>query len=383
MSGRAVSTIEGHAAAIKRTVRNSRTMRKTPTIPYRGPMPFADNSGMAIAVDMLFNSLSAKPRMSGEAFIQFDSMRRARATFSSAWESSPAGISEGSTFTSGGTNIKVTNCPTQQRWFGLFLRGAESRMGYSSQRNQPLGIGVVAKMLQLVLEEVDDQEKHVAREYMKFGAAAALAVCASLRGNEVFLLDLAGMWRYIEIGREGTMPEDPMKIGGDLTKAPHIIVTLIGQFKGELGTRHHLIALGSETSSGIKLRWWLEELLRIREEEGCRTGPAFGARDGSVGLMSEYDDLLRFFLQKTQAAFPDSILPSDDIDANYGFSRTFRRTAEGRARAANLDSGVQNAMNRWRTIEEAKGKRPRFSMVDHYSHAQELMSVTWRYSFVQ
>jgi hypothetical protein len=57
--------------------------------------------------------------------------------------------------------------------------------------------------------------------------------------------------------------------------------------------------------------------------------------------------------------------------------------AEGRARAAGLDGSVQDAMNRWRKIEQAKGRRPRFNMVDHYSHAQDLMPVTWRYSFVQ
>jgi len=99
--------------------------------------------------------------------------------------------------------------------------------------------------------------------------------------------------------------------------------------------------------------------------------------------MSEYDELLRFFLRKVQSTCPDLILPLDDVEANYGFFRTFRRMAKGRARGANLDSGVQNAMNRWRTIEEAKGKRPRINMVDHYSHAQELMPVTWRYLFVQ
>jgi hypothetical protein len=69
------------------------------------------------------------------------------------------------------------------------------------------------------------------------------------------------------------------------------------------------------------------------------------------------------------AVSPNLILPTDDVEANYGFSRTFRRMAEGRARGANLDSGVQNAINRWRKIEEAKGKRPQFNMVDHYSHA--------------
>jgi hypothetical protein len=76
--------------------------------------------------------------------------------------------------------VTVTTCPTQQKWFGLFLRGAESRMGYTSQQNQPLGVRVMAKMLEMMLEEVADQEKHIAKEFMKFGAAAALAVCASL-----------------------------------------------------------------------------------------------------------------------------------------------------------------------------------------------------------
>jgi len=194
-------------------------------------------------------------------------------------------------------------------------------------------------------------------------------VCASLQGNEVFLLDLAGMWRYIKLGRDGEVPQDPIKNGVDLSRAPHVIATLIGEFKGELGMRHHLIALANETLLGIRLRWWLEQLLHIREEEGCRTGPAFGNSNGSVGLMSEYDDMLHFFLRKVQDAQPNLILPTDDIEANYGFSHTFRRMAKGRARGANLDSGVQNAMNRWREIEEAKGKRPQFNMVDHYSHA--------------
>ncbi len=74
---------------------------------------------------------------------------------------------------------------------------------------------------------------------------------------------------------------------------------------------------------------------------------------------------------------------TDDVQANYDLSHTFRRTAKGRAWAANLDSDLQNAMNRWRKIEQAKGKRPKFNMVDHYSHARDLMHVTWRYLFVQ
>ena len=152
-------------------------------------------------------------------------------------------------------------------------------MGYVSQRNQPLGVGVVAKMLELVKFEVEEQDNWVASEYYKFGAAAALAVCGSLRGPEVFLLDLAGLWKYIEMGKDGVMPHEPPKAGTNLSRAPHVIATLIGEFKGELETRHHLLALASITSSGIKLQWWLENLMSIREKEGCRMGPAFGHKD--------------------------------------------------------------------------------------------------------
>jgi hypothetical protein len=115
MGGRAVSTIEGHAAAVKRTIQNSRLIRKTPTIPHRGPMPLADNLGMGMAVDMLYSSLLAKPQLKGESFIQFDSMQCPRATFTTAWESSPSGIEEGATFVTGAMRVTVTTCPTQQK----------------------------------------------------------------------------------------------------------------------------------------------------------------------------------------------------------------------------------------------------------------------------
>ena len=110
--------------------------------------------------------------------------------------------------------------------------------------------------------------------------------------------------------------------------------------------------------------------MSIREKEGCKTGPAFGHGNGSVRLMSEYDEILHYFLRMLQREYPNIISPSDDAEANYSFSRTFRRTAEGIARTAKLVSGDQNAMNQWKKIEAAKGKCTRFNMADDYSHAK-------------
>ncbi len=86
-------------------------------------------------------------------------------------------------------------------------------MGWTSQRQQPLGVGVIVRLLTLIKEEAKDQEPTVAREYYKVGAAVATALCGLLRGSEVFMLELAALWRHIKIGCDGTLPPDPMKAG--------------------------------------------------------------------------------------------------------------------------------------------------------------------------
>ncbi len=76
MGGRAVATIEAHAAAINKAVLNCQLLRKMPSIPPRGPMPLADMVGMSLAVELLFHSLTAVPRIKGQSHIQFDSIRK-------------------------------------------------------------------------------------------------------------------------------------------------------------------------------------------------------------------------------------------------------------------------------------------------------------------
>jgi hypothetical protein len=107
--------------------------------------------------------------------------------------------------------VTLTSCPTQQKWFGLMIRGTESRMGYTSQRQKPLGVGIVNKLLNVIKEEAEEQDHLIAREYLKVGAAVAMADCASLRGPKVFMMELAALQKHINLGRDGTMPPDPMK----------------------------------------------------------------------------------------------------------------------------------------------------------------------------
>ncbi len=243
-------------------------------------------------------------------------------------------------------------------------------MGYATKANRSLTTKTVIRLLGLVKQEAMAEEDHqVAKEYWKVGAAVALAVCVLLWGPEMLRLNLAGLREHIGKGREGSLLDKPLKTGVDLTSAPHVVAVLIGNFKGETGVHHHMIALASNTMSGITLRWWLEKLIEIRTDEGCFRGPAFGYTDGSVTSLHENDGILHHFLHMIQQEDSDLISEDEDVQATYSFFQTFWKTSEARARAAGLDSSVQNAMNQWRTIENAKGGCPCFNMIEHYSNA--------------
>ena len=384
MSGRAVATSKNHADEIKRVVRNCALIGKTPNIPPRGPMPLVDSVGMGIAVDMITRSLTSTSRIKGQDFVQFGTIRKVRATFSTGWESSPQGIQEGATFKSGtGRGSTLTLCPTQQKWFNTFAIGIETRMGYATKADKALHIDVVLRILDLVEEEVGGASVTVANEYYKFGAAMVVGICASLRGPDIFKMDLAGIREFVHLGRDGVTLNRPMKKGTDLTGAPHVFLAFLGKFKGELGFQQHLVAVASCTQSGLQARWWIEKLIEIREAEGCTHGPAFGNTTTKAVTCRDYDNKLHYFLDLIQRENNSLIAASDDIVGNYGFFRTFRKTSETRARIAGIDSDTINAMNRWKTIERAQGRRPKWTMVDLYLDARQLMPVTWRYSFVQ
>jgi hypothetical protein len=125
------------------------------------------------------------------------------------------------------------------------------------------------------------------------------------------------------------MPKKPLKVGTNLTTAPHVMVVLLGNFKGETGVHHHMVSLASTTMSGIPLRWWLEKLLEVRRDKGCNHGPEFGCADGSVSLLHEYDGILHHFLGLIQQDNPELIAANDDVRANYSFFRTFQKQQRG------------------------------------------------------
>jgi len=163
-------------------------------------------------------------------------------------------------------------------------------------------------------------------------------------------------------------------------RLPQICICLLGKFKGETGERYHSIILANESSSGLKTRWWVEKLMEVCTIENRSTGYAFNEADGSAPSSSEYNALVRHYLALV-AEEEDSVFEGELDLTRYGISRTYRKTSETRARRAGIPKDQVEVVNRWKTIERAKGRRPNLAMADHYANARELGTLTWRYSY--
>ena len=56
-----------------------------------------------------------------------------------------------------------------------------------------------------------------------------------------------------------------------------------------------------------------------------------------------------------------------NVGEDYGIGRSFRRGTYVRALNTRVSETVASAINQWRNIEQEKGTRPRFIMLEHYA----------------
>ena len=111
IAGKAEKRISSHKDKVLRTVKICKTIRKTSSYAPRGPFPLEDSCGMGLVVEMLVESYTAIGRITD--FVQFETIRRLRSTYTKVFESSPAGASKGSSFARGTGRVRPTSCPSQ------------------------------------------------------------------------------------------------------------------------------------------------------------------------------------------------------------------------------------------------------------------------------
>jgi len=239
-------------------------------------------------------------------------------------------------------------------------------MGQEVQQNWAITLPTVHALLDRLETEWNAALGQAQLEMVgSLGAFVAIAFCGSFRGNEVFLVDLFGVSKYLNSSEveEGT-----------------VVIPLLGRFKGETGERYHLTPLAAVTSSGIPVKKWVERLVKIKEKRFCTHGPLFGDDRGSILNSRVIEMGLMDRLQSIKETQP-GIIPSDvDVYEDFGISRSFRRGATSTARTRGVDDKYVNLINRWRSFENAKGRRPTLAMQDHYSDIQILLPELLKFS---
>lgn len=367
------TTVLNNLRLVRRAVELNVALNQEGMFPNLGPMPLEDIWGHGVAIMMLMAS-RAKGRYH-EDHLQFDTIRKFRSIYHNIWDASVAGsafnISTGRN--KRGESVLLTRCPTESEWYKRFDKGLRKRMGQDIRSQLGFSINVMLVMqskLKELWEGLPDGEYK--DDVLGAWAYAEIEYCNALRGCEGFQADLGGLRKHIDRGRlHPTLP--------------HVVTPLLGRFKGEDGERYHLLVMPEITSSGLRPREPLDLLLTRREAQGFFHGPLFSDQLGKQVAPGKYEAIILGVLKEHQELEAQTVGDAEklfegvDIEEKYGIYRSFKRGAITRAQEAGVSQPDVEFMGRWRTVEQAAGRRPCRSIREHYTEISQLLRSRLRF----
>lgn len=208
--------------------------------------PLEDECTMGFAATMIIWSLDKEKN---EEFVQFNTVRSMRAAYSN-YRRSSGRQEDVSILMRGQTKLTGSTSPTNTIWFENFMMGFHKRVGDVSQPGKAILIELMCAMMKRFEKQWDEikGDKMKEKEVLFPALFSLVAYTGSLRGEEVPFMDL-------EETRTKTW------LGLIHPTTPHVVVSLTGRFKNELGVLKYHISQVSETDSGLKVRVWLERML--------------------------------------------------------------------------------------------------------------------------
>ena len=352
---RETSTIAANMSKIKKVLHFWKSRSNYAPLPDITPWGEEDNMGMSAAISILEHSLE-KGRLAD--YIQFDSVRKMRSALSNIYSATSIGSKGRTTYKSAtGTTFHSTDDPMQSILMERFMKGVKARMPVDSEQNLALSGKVVKRILDKIefkwaLPFTPLKEK---RLLTMVAGYIVVTYTYSLRGNEGFWVDGDALCKHINLGRD----DHPI---------PHVVVSLVGFFKAETGERMHVFSLANRTKSGIRVRVWLERVVRVLLEEGKKECPAFCDEDGYILTPQQVEEVIHPIIEQLQGSDDlGSDLPLDtEVETFYRCARSFRRGSATTAVVHKVRREAVEFVNRWRGYERNKGKAPNFNMLWHY-----------------
>jgi len=352
------STVRGNLTECRRAVKIGEMFGFKNNYSSMGPFPIEDSWGLKEACILLHRSLDTGKN---DITIQFGTMRKLRSAFSNAFHASK--YSTGLvTMAQDARKTVVTDSPTYGIWFQRFMLGCHKRMGEKVKQDMGVSIGVMHCLMDIFEKDFVEAATDKDKLFVCLAALYCIAsFCGGLRGEEVPMADLGEFIKHAEKG------EDP--------RLPHIVLPLIGRFKGERGEKHHLLPLAAVTNSGLEPRKWSLRVIDCYSKLHVFNGPIWRNKRGKQGRISDWEGPILDKIKEVQDGNPKLIDPTVDVHDEYGLSRSFRRGSNTHLRNQNLRN-VQDIVednNRWRKFDRAKGRMPGMGMSDYYTEIRQAM----------
>ncbi len=263
--------------------------------------------------------------------------------------------------------MTVTKCPTYGEFFERFVKGLHKRMGEIVRPYRALALDILLIIFRILEEEWsqagnEDRKFDLAME----GSFYLIAFCCALRGEEVPLADMYGMIKHRE--------------DGERAKEKHVVVVLLGRFKGETGENYHLMPIVDVTSHGLEPKKWIGRLLDIYASRGVNHGPLFRNRSGQRMKSSMLEPKFFERLELVKDMYPQLMSSVDEISEEYGVYRSFRRGATSEAVNAGVSPVVIDANNRWRKMHHTGASKPTMMMREHYTDVRLTLNQCLKFS---
>ena len=361
------STVASTVGNVKKGLRMCDEMGIEPTYASLGPWPVKDEVGFTVGLQMVKASLI--PGKYSQTYQQFDTIRGIRTAFSNVFEASTGAHLKREVFRGEkGVVLHPSKCSTQSLWFEKFSKGVLGRMGREVRSNAGLSHLVLLEMIKNAEEELRSSETSEERKDFLLVCQFYFVVCfgASLRGCEGFMIERSDLIRHVNRGRMDAA-------------SPHVVVPLLGRFKGETGERSHLLIMANTTKSGIAIRSWVERMVGWLESKGLtEVGPAICDEGGSLLPAYLVDLEFKNQIERVRERCPDLIERSVDISKSFAIFRSLRRGSQTRATEAGVDERTIDLINRWRKNE--RRRMTAMPMRDHYLDMKLVLEKLLKYS---
>ena len=375
MWAREPTTIKANMRSLRKLVETWDRLGLHPNIPALGPIPSEDKYGYAIAFSMLMHSL--QPGKHDPTYTQFATIRKQRSVFSNLFYASRE-LYGADVLLNAGTQANgiLANCGTNSIWFSRWALGCETRMGYVLKQNKAISIEVLKEMINLFVKKLNEAQI-MSEEWWKLVSGLTYSVItfhASLRGSEGLKVHQPTLEKHWDKGNYDELKGD--------NKPPHVIVPLLGRFKGEQGERCHLLPLLNRSGSGVQIRQIINIMQTARSKMNVKSVWLFCDLQGNRMKFDEMNDVVLDILEELKEGDESNDLELKEftIREDFSINRSFRRGSSTRAQVLEVPTDIIEIVNRWKKIERSKGRQAKMSMIETYADIELLIPKAVKYS---